>query len=198
MPVRFRRQLISIADSPLRRWSEEVLSLAQMVADNFDDEYMRNHYVSLVLQMVIEQPLKTPFVAAVVLVANAHKPEAMEIVLARLAKDLESAIAAGEWREVKLYLKFMACLQGSLEGDGVFPLLEELFSRAADLQTASSEDVSSLVESAHARICDMLTLYRQSEPNSSKSSSSRFRTPSWELLASSRKRPPSSWKRPTS
>lgn len=28
-----------------------------------------------------------------------------------------------------------------LEGEGVFPVLEELFSRAADLQTASSEDV---------------------------------------------------------
>jgi nuclear cap-binding protein subunit 1 len=43
---------------------------------------------------------------------------------------------------VKLYLKLLACLQGCLEGDGVFPLLEELFSRAADLQTASSDDVS--------------------------------------------------------
>jgi nuclear cap-binding protein subunit 1 len=133
---------VSIADSPLRRWAEEVLSLANMVADNYDDEHMRNNYINLVLQMVLEQPLKTPFVAAVVLVANALKPEAMEIVLERVAKDLESAIAAGQWREIKLYLKFLACLQGNLESDGVFPLLEELFNRAADLQTASSEDVS--------------------------------------------------------
>lgn len=29
-------------------------------------------------------------------------------------------------------------------GDGVFPILEELFSRAVDLQTASAEDVSIL------------------------------------------------------
>lgn len=142
MPVRFRRQLVSIADSPLRRWAEEVLSLANMVADNYDDEHMRNSFVSLVMQMVLEQPLKSPFIAAVVLAANALKPEAMEILLERLAKDLESSIAAGQWREVKLYLKFLACLQSNLEGDGVFPLLEELFNRAADLQTASSEDVS--------------------------------------------------------
>ena len=33
-------------------------------------------------------------------------------------------------------------MQDILEGDGVFPILDELFSRAADLQTASSEDVS--------------------------------------------------------
>ncbi len=141
MPVRFRKQLVAIAESPLRRWADEVLSLAQMIADNYDDEHLRNLYVNLVLQMVLEQPLKTPFVAAVVLVANALKPEAMEIVLERLAKDLEHAIAAGQWTEVKLYLKFMACLQGHLEGDGVFALLEELFDRAANLQTASSEDV---------------------------------------------------------
>ncbi|KAH8707419.1 Nuclear cap-binding protein subunit 1 [Beauveria bassiana] len=140
VPVRFRRQLVAVAESPLRRWADEVLSLAQMISENYDDEHLRNLYVSLVLQMVLEQPLKTPFVAAVVLVANALKPEAMEIILERLAKDLESAIAAGQWTEVKLYLKFLACLQRNLEGDGVFPLLEELFNRAADLQTASSED----------------------------------------------------------
>ncbi|OAA54218.1 cap binding protein [Cordyceps fumosorosea ARSEF 2679] len=140
LPVRFRKQLVAIAESPLRRWADEVLSLAQMITDNYDDENLRSLYVNLVLQMVIEQPLKTPFVAAVVLVANALKPEAMEIVLERVAKDLEGAIASGQWTEVKLYLKFMACLQSNLEGDGVFPLLEELFNRAADLQTASSDD----------------------------------------------------------
>ena len=48
----------------------------------------------------------------------------------------------GAWREVKLVLRFLACLQGLLEGEGVFPILEDLFSRAVDLQTASSEDVS--------------------------------------------------------
>lgn len=43
---------------------------------------------------------------------------------------------------MKLVLRFLACLQGVLDGDGVFPILDELFSRAVDLQTASSEDVS--------------------------------------------------------
>lgn len=49
---------------------------------------------------------------------------------------------AGAWREVKLLLRFLGCMQAILENDGVFPVLEELFSRAVDLQTASSEDVS--------------------------------------------------------
>ena len=113
-----------------------------MMADNYDDEQLQNTFCNLIMQMVSEQPLKTPFLAAVVLVANTLKPEIVDLVLARLAKALEQNIAKGEWREVKLHLKFLACLQGCLEGDGVFPLLEELFSRAADLQTASSDDVS--------------------------------------------------------
>lgn len=112
-----------------------------MVGDNYDDENLRNTFFDLAMQLVLEQPLKTPFVAAVVLVMNTIKPELVDEVLARLAQAIEAKVGLGEWRDVKLYLKFLACLQGCLEGDGLFPLLEELFSRAADLQTASSDDV---------------------------------------------------------
>ncbi|KAG5986495.1 hypothetical protein E4U54_005387, partial [Claviceps lovelessii] len=141
VPVRLRRQLLSLADSPLRRWSEEVTSIARMVTENFDDENLRTTFYDLSLQLVLEQPLKTPFVAAVVVVANTLKPELVDGVLARLAAQIEEHVGKGHWREVKLLLKFLACLQSCLEGEGVFPLLEELFMRAADLQTASSDDV---------------------------------------------------------
>ena len=143
LPVRVRRQLLGIAESPLRRWAEEVQSIAYMVTDNYDDdENLRETFVNLAMQLVVEQPLKTPFVAAVVLLANTRKPELVDLVLSKVTQATESAIARGEWREVKLHLKFLACLQSCLEGDGLFPVLEELFSRAADLQTASSDDVS--------------------------------------------------------
>lgn len=142
LPVRLRRQLLSIADSPLRRWAEEVQSIAHMVADNYDDEDLRKTFIDLALQLVLEQPLKTPFVAAVVLLINTLKPEVVDQLLARLAPATEAKIQQGEWRDLKLYLKFLACIQACLEGDGIFPLLEELFSRAADLQTASSDDAS--------------------------------------------------------
>lgn len=140
--MRVRRQLLGIADSPLRRWAEEVQSIAHMVADNHDDENLRNMFLDLVVQLLLEQPLKTPFVAAVVLIINTLKSEFVDDILARLAQVTQDKIAEGAWRDVKLLLKFLACLQSLLEGDGVFPLLEELFSRAADLQTASSDDVS--------------------------------------------------------
>lgn len=89
-----------------------------------------------------EQPLKIPFLAAVVLILNPQKPEFTADVLKSIGNVTQKHIEAGNWREVKLFLRFLGCVQGLFEGSGVFALLEDLFSRAVDLQTASSEDVS--------------------------------------------------------
>ncbi|RYC62282.1 hypothetical protein CHU98_g3936 [Xylaria longipes] len=140
LPVRIRKQLLGLAESPLRRWHEEVQSIAQAIADGYDDQELQTSFLDLVPQMVLEQPLKTPFVAAVVLVVNSLKPEILDALLARITSATEEKVKEGEWRDVKLYLKFLACLQSCLEGDGLFLVLDELFSRAVDLQTASSED----------------------------------------------------------
>ena len=78
------------------------------------------------------------------LVANPQKAEIAQDILTRAVSAAQEHLTAGAWREVKLILRLLACLQGLLEGDGVFPVLEELFARAVDLQTASSEDVSLL------------------------------------------------------
>ncbi|EAQ85912.1 hypothetical protein CHGG_07165 [Chaetomium globosum CBS 148.51] len=138
--VRVRKQLVAIAENPMRPWHEEAQAIATLFTDNWDDELLRANFVDLVLQLAVEQPLKTPFVAAVVLLANTARPEVVDMLLAKLGPLVEGKIGAGEWREAKLYLKLLACLQGCLEGEGVFPVLEELFARAVDLQTASSED----------------------------------------------------------
>lgn len=80
--------------------------------------------------------------AGIVIVINPQKPEVVQELVIRAAKAVQEYLAIGYWRDVKLVLRFLACLQGLLEEDGVFPLLDELFSRAVDLQTSSSEDVS--------------------------------------------------------
>lgn len=174
--MRLRKQLLDIADSPLRGITEEIRGLAQLLADNYDDLRLRDTFVDLALQLVVEQPLKTPFVAAVVLVLNtlSHKPVVpltagedgdtkmdgqegedqqqakepqpcvgvVDDLLAKTMAAVEEKVKAGEWRTVKLYLKLLACLQNCLDGEGVFPILDTLFDRAVELQTASSEDVS--------------------------------------------------------
>lgn len=86
--------------------------------------------------------MKIPFVAATALVAYNIKPEVGSEVLNKASEALQKYIDSGSWREVKLLLRFLGGLQTIFEGDGIFPLLEELFARAVDLQTASSEDVS--------------------------------------------------------
>lgn len=91
---------------------------------------------------ILEQPLKIPFIAASVLLANPLKPELVAEVLKAATATAQRFIDTGAWREVKLVLRFLGCLQCIFENGGIFPLLEELFARAVDLQTASSEDVS--------------------------------------------------------
>ncbi|CAK7267522.1 Nuclear cap-binding protein subunit 1 [Sporothrix epigloea] len=139
--IRIRRRLLSLAESPLNRWYDEVVDIARLVSSADDNGPTRKGFVDLISQLVREQPLKTLFVAALLLVVNALKPEIVLDVLQSVAAATERAIAEGRWREVKLQLRLIACLQTCLDGEGVFPLLDTLFARAVDLQTASSDDV---------------------------------------------------------
>ncbi|KAI4175414.1 MAG: hypothetical protein LQ343_001612 [Gyalolechia ehrenbergii] len=138
--LKVRKQLLTIAESPLKKTDEEIKTIATTMAENFDDIEIRGTFLDLILQLITEQALKIPFVAAVTLALNAQKPELAQEVLTKSTTALNEQFKAGAWREVKLLLRFLACLQGILEDDGVFPILEELFSRSVDLQTASSED----------------------------------------------------------
>jgi nuclear cap-binding protein subunit 1 len=86
--------------------------------------------------------MKIPFIAGTVLVAHSLKPEIGSEIVVKAAGALQKHLDTGAWREVKLLIRFLGILQPLYEGEGIFPLLEELFARAVDLQTASSEDVS--------------------------------------------------------
>ncbi|KAL8658416.1 MAG: hypothetical protein Q9226_001022 [Calogaya cf. arnoldii] len=138
--VKVRKQLLAIAESPLKKIGEEVQEIAAVVAENYEDEEIRGTFLELALQLVVEQALKIPFVAAVILAVNVKKPELAYEVIVRSSTALNEHFKVGEWREVKLLLRFLGCLQAILNGEGVFPVLEELFSRAVDLQTASLDD----------------------------------------------------------
>lgn len=91
---------------------------------------------------VVEQPFKIPFAAPIVLYTNERNPAFAKLVLEKTTARLQAAVDEGEWRTFKLLLRFLGIMQSLFEGQGVLPLLEELFDRAADLQTASSDDVS--------------------------------------------------------
>ncbi|KAJ9611841.1 Nuclear cap-binding protein subunit 1 [Knufia peltigerae] len=140
LAVTVRKQVLSIAESPVRKAEEDVATIAKTLADNYFDNEVSTSFVDLVTQMVIEQPLKTPFLAAIVYLTNAQKPELVTDVLRKISEALQKRLDLGLWREAKLYLRFLGCLQGIFSEGGVFTILEELFSKAADLQMKSSED----------------------------------------------------------
>lgn len=139
---KMRRQLLTIAESPARDAEDDARDIARLASDNYEDEEAKASFLHLIIQLVTEQPFKIPFSAAVVLYINDTKPELVKEVLSETQRITQENLEAGNWRTFKLLLRFLACLQGLFEGDGVFTILDELFSRAVDLQAASTEDVS--------------------------------------------------------
>ncbi|PYH77745.1 cap binding protein [Aspergillus uvarum CBS 121591] len=127
-----------------RRAEDDAIHIAKTVAENYGDEEIRGVFLETAITLVLEQPLKIPFIAATVLAANVLNPEPVSELLTRAGEALQGYVDDGAWREVKLLLRFLGCLQGILDGDGIFPVLEEIFARAVDLQTASSEDLLGL------------------------------------------------------
>lgn len=121
-----------------------MLGIARAVCEHADDDEVRTAFGEIALQLVVEQPFKTPFVAAVVVVVNSMRSEVVREVLERAAGLVNEAVRRGAWREVKLYLKFLAGLQGVLAGEGVFPVLEDILGKAVDLQTENNEEVSKM------------------------------------------------------
>ena len=119
---------------------EQAMNIARLVADNYDDEYVRDAFATVALTLVHEQPFKIPYVAAVVLFAHAEKAEAAKDVIDKAGSQLQEHLEKGQWRGAKLVLRFLTGLSRLFEQDGIFPILDELFGRAVDLQTASAED----------------------------------------------------------
>lgn len=105
---------------------------------------MRDVFSIVSLKLVVEQPFKIPFVAAVALFAHADKKETVQDLVNAAGSRLQEYLDKGQWRESKLMLRFLACLSRVFEDDGIMSILDELFNRAVDLQTASSEDAVGL------------------------------------------------------
>ncbi|EON66612.1 hypothetical protein W97_05858 [Coniosporium apollinis CBS 100218] len=142
--AKLRRQLLTIAESPMKQPQDEAQEIAKLFAEYYEEGDDKATFLDLMVQILTEQPFKIPFAAAVVLYTNETKPEAAAEIFTRVASKLQSSLDSGNWRDVKLILRFFGCLQVLFEGDGVFPLLDELFDRAVDLQVASQEDTIGL------------------------------------------------------
>lgn len=97
----------------------------------------------LIFLRIIEQPFKIPFVAAVVFYGNQIKADITAEAIRRVSDRLQTALKNGQWKEFKLLLRFLACLQPLFEEDGIFAFLGQLFDTVVDLQSANENDVIS-------------------------------------------------------
>lgn len=90
---------------------------------------------------IIEQPLKLPFLAGAIVVLNITKSDLAGKIISDVTAAAQNSLGAGSWRDFKLQLRLLACLQLLLTDDGLFPFLNELFETAVLLQSSSEDDV---------------------------------------------------------
>jgi hypothetical protein len=139
---RIRRDIIFISElEDAAAVRDQCAGFGRDIANNFEDDQVRGPLLDTLVDMLIEQPLKIPFLAAVALYANDLNAESGREFITRASKKMAKALELGDWRDFKLLLRFHACLQGVLEGSGVFQILNQLFDWVIDLQSASAEDV---------------------------------------------------------
>lgn len=101
-------------------------------------------HVLIGIDRVLEQPIKIPFLAAVILHANDLNSDIGTETLRVAVSRLSHSMKMGHWRNVKLLLRFLACVHEMIEGDGMFTFLNTLFQRAADQQAESPDDTFGL------------------------------------------------------
>jgi nuclear cap-binding protein subunit 1 len=141
---RIRRDIIFIGEESALGAQDQCAGFGRDIANNYEDDQVRGPLLDTLVDMLCEQPLKIPFLAAVALYANDLNADVGREFITRASKKMSNALELGNWRDFKLLLRFHACLQGVLDGAGVFQILNQLFDWVIDLQSASAEDVSSL------------------------------------------------------
>lgn len=65
-----------------------------------------------------------------VLVANSQNAEAGKLIVEEAGKAVQQCLNEGTFTRVKLLLRFLGCVQGMLEGSGVYPLLTSIVDKA--------------------------------------------------------------------
>ncbi|KAF2273183.1 uncharacterized protein EI97DRAFT_436238 [Westerdykella ornata] len=137
--TRLRRQLLHIGSG--RDAYEDAVDLALGLDENFDDTYLQNEFFNIMIQLILEQPFRIPYLALVVIYTNSVNTDIATDALKRIATRTQDALSKGNWAEFKLLLRFLACVQSEFEGDGVFSFLEQLFDTVVDLQSSNENDV---------------------------------------------------------
>ncbi|KAF2638947.1 hypothetical protein P280DRAFT_430508 [Massarina eburnea CBS 473.64] len=169
-----RRQILNIASST-KLPQDEAIEIAEFLRDNYDDEQIQAQFFDVFVQLIVDQPFKIPFIAAVAFYGNQIKPEFTVQAIKLVGDRLQEALTAGQWRDFKLLLRFLACLTPIFEEDSIFALLGQLFDTVVDLQSANENDVVGI---------ELVKIILLTIPYAVVSGGSRFHEKAQELLGS--------------
>jgi nuclear cap-binding protein subunit 1 len=146
--------IVEIGDPSRMSLTNRVAQAGFGFAQDLDNLAIRNGVLETFIATIMEQPHKTPLVAAIVLVANSSNSLAGQLAVEHLHSKIEGWLKQGNYNHVKIAVRLLACLEGAIEeGRGVLVFLDRLLDRAIERdQAKGSKSRDPLVEELYATI----------------------------------------------
>lgn len=146
--------IVEIGDPSRMSLTNRVAQAGFGFAQDLDNLAIRNGVLETFIATIMEQPHKTPLVAAIVLVANSSNSLAGQLAVEHLHSKIEGWLKQGNYNHVKIAVRLLACLEGAIdEGRGVLVFLDRLLDRAIEQdQAKDSQTRDPLAEELYATI----------------------------------------------
>ncbi|ODV90302.1 hypothetical protein CANCADRAFT_2032 [Tortispora caseinolytica NRRL Y-17796] len=125
--IRFRRGLATIGDDTDEDVYDHISRVVQNIPKDMflpEIELSNKKYVFVLCK---EQSFKIPLVATTIMSAAAIEPKVGQAILEELNQSIKDALQGSLWNDLKLYLRFAACLQpGLLDSDSLLSFVDKL------------------------------------------------------------------------
>lgn len=147
--------IVEIGDPSRMPVSNRVAQAGFGFAQDVDNLAIRNGVLETFIATIMEQPHKTPLVAAIILVANSSNSLAGQLCVEHLHSKIEGWLKEGNYNHVKIAVRLLSCLESIIEeGRGVVVFLDRLLDRVIELDEKKEESSvrDPLVEELYAAI----------------------------------------------
>lgn len=104
-----------------------------------DTSELRTSIQDTIAAVVIEQPHKIPLLAGAIQIANFKTNVFGLVVVQMVHSKIQQYIQDADYRKLKNFVRFLVCLGPIVEGDGIHKLLEQLVSKANELQDSNPQ-----------------------------------------------------------
>lgn len=145
--------IVEIGDPSRMSLTNRVAHAGTGFAAEVDNLAIRNGVLETFIATILEQPHKTPLVAAIILVGNSANPLVGQLAVEHVHSKIELWLKQGNYNHVKISVRLLACLEPIIEsGRGVSVFLAALLDRAIELKHKSGATRSPLAEELFATV----------------------------------------------